>query len=124
MKLGDNSMENKFVKVTFAKNGTFSVLDKASGKVLDGQNYFTEIGDKGNEYEFMPEGDLHDTLSDTAKISVEKVEKDLITFKVVNSLMQRDGNAVSIESLVTLYENKKGIEKRDPQCESLKSTIV
>lgn len=110
LKLGEKSMENALVKVTFNKNGTFNVLDKASGKELKDQNSFTEIGDKGNEYEFMPQGKLFDTLNDEAEISVHKVEKDFIAFKVVNHLMQQNGELVDIESIVTLCDKQKGVK--------------
>ncbi|MBR2336550.1 MAG: hypothetical protein IKA61_01200 [Clostridia bacterium] len=110
LKLGDKSMENSLVRVSFNKNGTFNVLDKQSGKALNDQNSFTEIGDKGNEYEFMPDGKLFDTLSDEAEISVYKVEKDLISYRVINHLMQQNGEPVEIESIVTLHDKQKGVK--------------
>ena len=110
LKVGDKCMENALVKVTFNANGTFNVLDKASGKELTNQNSFTEIGDEGNEYEFFPKGQLFDTLNDVACISAYKVEKDHIAFKVINHLMQQDGTTVEIESIVALYDNQKGVK--------------
>ena len=44
----DKQMENELVKVDFNANGTFNVTDKKTGKAVNGQNYFVEIGDKGN----------------------------------------------------------------------------
>ena len=110
LKLCERGMENALVKVTFNKNGTFAILNKANGKVLDGQNYFTEIGDEGNEYEFMPKGEAHDTVNDVAEIEVSEVGKDKISYKVINHLAQQDGTALEIESIVSLYEAKKGVD--------------
>lgn len=119
LKLCANGMENSIVSVTFNKNGTFNILHKESGKILRDQNSFTEVGDKGNEYEFMPTGEFFDTLKDEAKISVYKVEKDLISYKVINGLMQQNGEKVEIESIVTLRDNTPRVEisvKFDNKC--------
>lgn len=107
---GDKYIENNLVKVTFNENGTFNILDKASGRIVEGQNAFTEVGDKGNEYEFMPTGEYYDTLCDKAQISLFKADADKVTFKVINNLMQQNGKTVEIESLVTLFANKKGVK--------------
>lgn len=106
---GENYMENEYVRVSFNKNGTFNVTDKASGKVLEGQNAFVEIGDSGNEYEFFPMGEQHDTLQDEATMSVMNTENDKVTFRVLNHLMQQNGEYVEIESLVSLMAKKKDV---------------
>ena len=107
---GENCMENEYVRVCFNKNGTFNVTDKASGKVLEGQNAFVEIGDEGNEYEFFPKGEQHDTLQDEAKISLESATSDKVTFRVINRLLQQNGEYVEIESLVSLTAEKKNVQ--------------
>ena len=106
----ENGMENAFIRVDFNSNGTFNITDKATGKVLRDQNYFAEIGDNGNGYDFIGCGDEHDSLSDTAQIALECAEKDKITYRVVNSLMQQNGEAVKITSLVSLYHDKRNVE--------------
>ena len=107
---GENWMENDFVKVTFAQNGTFSITDKATGKVLEGHNAFFEIGDRGNEYEFFPMGEQHDTLQDVATVSVLKAENDKVAFRVINHLLQQNGEYVEIESVVSLYAAAKNVQ--------------
>ena len=99
---GADYMENPYVKVSFNQNGTFNLTDKASGKVLEGQNAFFEIGDSGNEYEFFPMGEEHNTLQDKAIVSLLSAESDKVTFRVVNRLLQQNGEYVEIESLVSL----------------------
>ncbi len=107
---GADYMENKFVRVAFNKNGTFNVTDKASGKVLEGQNAFFEIGDSGNEYEFFPMGEEHNTLQDAAAVSVFNADADKVTFRVVNKLLQQNGEFVEIESLVSLFAESGRIQ--------------
>ena len=107
---GANYMENEYVKVVFNKNGSFNLTDKASGKVVENQNVFVEIGDEGNEYEFFPKGEAHDTLQDEATMSVVNTDGDKVTFRVVNKLMQQNGEYVEIESLVSLYAGKKNVQ--------------
>ena len=110
VRCANNEMENEFIKVSFNANGTFNVLDKQSGKVLKNQNSFTEVGDKGNEYEFMPTGEYFDTLNDKAEISFKEVTLNKAVYKVVNRLMQQNGEFVVIESEVTLRSGKKNVE--------------
>ena len=107
---GERYMENEYVRVSFNTNGTFNVTDKASGKVLEGQNAFVEIGDEGNEYEFFPKGELHDTRQDEAEITMQTAESDKVTFRVVNHLLQQNGEYVEIESLVSLAAGKKNVQ--------------
>ena len=106
---GKDYAENKFVKLTFNKNGTFNITDKVTGRTLSDQNSFAEIGDKGNEYEFMPTGECHDTTADEAQITLEHCDASQAIFKVVNHLMQQNGKTVEIESLITLTAEKKGV---------------
>ena len=107
---GENFMENELIKVSFNKNGTFSITDKATGKVLDDQNAFVEVGDEGNEYEFFPKGKENSTRGDEAKISVYDAQSDKVTFRVINNLLQQNGEKVEIESLVSVYAKKKNVE--------------
>ena len=107
---GDGWMENAIVKVTFNRNGTFNVEDKATGRVLRDQNAFFEVGDEGNEYEFFPSGETFNTLQNEATVSVMNVKSQSVTFLVVNELMQQNGETVRIESRVTLYANERGVK--------------
>ena len=107
---GADYMENDLVKVTFNKNGTFNLTDKATGASVREQNAFFEIGDEGNEYEFFPKGEAHDTLQDTANVTLYSAENDKVVFRVVNKLMQQNGEYVEVESLVSLFAGKKNVQ--------------
>ncbi len=107
---GDGYMENDLIKVEFNKNGSFNVTDKKTGKVIKDQNVYCEIGDRGNEYEFMPIGEANDTTGDLAKINILKFDAHSVTFSVVNSLNQQNGEKVEINTEVTLFANKKYVD--------------
>lgn len=106
---GKDFAENKFVKMTYNENGTFNITDKATGRTLRDQNSFAEIGDEGNEYEFFPKGEPHDTTCDKAQITLDYADDSQAIFRVVNHLMQQNGKEVEIESHVTLTAEKKGV---------------
>lgn len=107
---GVNYIDNQLIRVDFNKNGSFNVTDKVSGKVVKDQNVYCEIGDKGNEYEFMPTGSANDTLSDVAKIELKKADAHSVTFKIENSLNQQNGEKVTIFTEVTLFAGKKSVD--------------
>ena len=107
---GKDYIENQLIRVDFNKNGSFNITDKATGKVVKDQNVYCEIGDKGNEYEFMPTGETHDTSSDVAKVEFKSADCQHVTFSVENSLMQQNGEKVTIYTDVTLKTGKKNIE--------------
>ncbi len=43
-------LENENIKVTIHPNGTFSLLHKATGKVMENQHYFTDNGEVGSAH--------------------------------------------------------------------------
>ncbi len=63
----DGVLANERLRVEFAENGSFSVTDLASGRILGLCNIFEDVKDGGNTYNFEPvEGDIA-LLTDNAK---------------------------------------------------------
>ncbi|MBB6735674.1 alpha-mannosidase [Cohnella zeiphila] len=54
----DRVLENELVRVEISEDGTFSLLDKKSGRRLDGLGVYEDTGDIGNEYMYkQPDGE-------------------------------------------------------------------
>jgi alpha-mannosidase len=52
-------MENEFLAVHIANDGTYDIVDKRNGMVFTGLGAYENVGDIGNEYIFKsPEGDI------------------------------------------------------------------
>lgn len=47
---GNGTLENEFVKVTINSNGTFELTDKATGRTMPNQLYFTDDGEVGSAH--------------------------------------------------------------------------
>jgi alpha-mannosidase len=47
-------IENEFLRVEAAGDGTFTMTDKGTGVVFVGLNRFVDVGDRGDEYNFCP----------------------------------------------------------------------
>lgn len=43
-------LENKYLKVTLHPNGTFDMLDKQTGRLMEGLHYFTDTGEVGSAH--------------------------------------------------------------------------
>ncbi|WP_339248100.1 alpha-mannosidase [Paenibacillus sp. FSL F4-0243] len=55
----DFTMENEFIRVIVAQDGSFSMFDKSSDELYSGLGVYEDVGDIGNEYIFkQPEGDV------------------------------------------------------------------
>ncbi|MCD6541228.1 hypothetical protein J7K76_05260 [Candidatus Bipolaricaulota bacterium] len=50
----DRTLENEFYRVTVYENGTFDLLDKATGRLFRGLNLLEDSGDAGDEYNYSP----------------------------------------------------------------------
>lgn len=59
-------MENPYIRVTFHKNGTFSMEDKESGKVYHNLGYLEDCADGGDEYNYS------DIAGDVPKTTLEE----------------------------------------------------
>ncbi len=46
----NGTLENEYLKVTLHSNGTFSLLDKETGRVMDNMHYFTDSGEVGSAH--------------------------------------------------------------------------
>lgn len=58
VRLGDNFMENDFVRVEVAENGTVRLIDKSADVRYEKINFFEDSGDVGDEYNYSyPERD-------------------------------------------------------------------
>ncbi|MBF2420342.1 alpha-mannosidase [Listeria seeligeri] len=71
------TMENCFLKVEVAANGTYTLFDKMSGIEARGLGAYEDVGDIGNEYMFKEAGDKLrvDTLQSKPEISVLREDK-------------------------------------------------
>ncbi|WP_019004055.1 alpha-mannosidase [Cohnella laeviribosi] len=69
---GDRALENEFLKVEVADDGSFALTDKATGRVFRDLGIYEDVGDIGNEYMFkQPEGEPPLTTKGlSARISV------------------------------------------------------
>jgi alpha-mannosidase len=55
----ERTMENEFLSVLIAEDGTYEMTDKRNGKTFSGLGAYENVGDIGNEYIFRsPEGDI------------------------------------------------------------------
>ena len=58
LRLGDNFMENEFIRVDVGENGLVSLIDKSTGEKFEKINCFEDSGDAGDEYNYSyPERD-------------------------------------------------------------------
>ncbi|MBC1526116.1 alpha-mannosidase [Listeria seeligeri] len=71
------TMENRFLKVEVAANGTYTLFDKMNGIEACGLGAYEDVGDIGNEYMFKEAGDKLrvDTLQSKPEISVLREDK-------------------------------------------------
>jgi mannosylglycerate hydrolase len=70
VRLGDNFMENDFVRVEVFENGTVRLIDKSTGLKYETINFFEDSGDVGDEYNYSyPERDEW-ILSDQHRVHV------------------------------------------------------
>jgi alpha-mannosidase len=55
----DFTIENEYLRVSVAEDGSFSMFDKTSAQLYSGLGVYEDVGDIGNEYIFkQPEGDV------------------------------------------------------------------
>ncbi|MFB4327613.1 alpha-mannosidase [Paenibacillus sp. CR_12] len=54
---GDHVMENRFLRVEIARDGSFALLDKVNGRLYDGLGLYEDTGDIGNEYMYRQPDD-------------------------------------------------------------------
>jgi alpha-mannosidase len=135
------SIENQFVKLEFAANGTFTLTEKGSGNVFPNCHLFIDEADWGDEYDFVPlTGDKYLTTIDSeAILSLGQYTPYSVSFLVdINwelpeallpdrSKRSPDTNEIFIHSEITLYANNPVVQIRteiDNTCEDHRLRVV
>ncbi|MDO3413168.1 alpha-mannosidase [Saccharibacillus sp. CPCC 101409] len=79
-------MENDFLSVAFAEDGSYTLTDKITGRVFEGLGIYEDCGDIGNEYVFrQPEGDVALTTRGLpARIALVEDEAYRVTYEIVH----------------------------------------
>jgi alpha-mannosidase len=121
---GLDTLENEHLRVTVRPNGTFDVLDKATGRTFDGLLCFEDGGDVGDEYTFAPPQQDRIVTSLGAQAQIEVVEDSaaVATLRIALSLrvpesatedrLSRSSRLVDIpiESLVSLAAGARHVD--------------
>ncbi|MBK3914037.1 alpha-mannosidase [Listeria ivanovii] len=84
----EHILENNFLKVEVAANGTYSLLDKHSGVEALALGAYEDVGDIGNEYMFKEAGDKLriNTLQSKPTISILREDKLGKTIEIVHEI--------------------------------------
>ncbi|MFP4178019.1 MAG: alpha-mannosidase [Acholeplasmataceae bacterium] len=86
----DHAIESSKVRLSWNRDGTVDLFDKALGKRHRNLNLFEDQGDRGNEYEFVETTDERTIYSSEAEdhaFEVEKVTRDYARIKHTFSWM-------------------------------------
>ncbi|OHB43093.1 MAG: alpha-mannosidase [Planctomycetes bacterium GWC2_45_44] len=69
-----NALENEYLKVSVAENGTLTVVDKATGDSYSGLHYFEDTGDIGDYWTYYPPyyNGTYNSLISNARICCEQ----------------------------------------------------
>lgn len=69
---GVDQAENEYIRVKIAPDGTAKITDKLTGKVYEGLNYFTDMGDRGNmwTYDNIPCDKIISSVGEKAEVAV------------------------------------------------------
>lgn len=73
--ISTNEIENEFLKVTIAENGTLSVLNKETNRTYADLLIFENVGDVGNEYIFKQPNDTEAILSTEFETTISEITK-------------------------------------------------
>ncbi|WP_257348915.1 alpha-mannosidase [Pseudalkalibacillus decolorationis] len=133
----ENQMENDYLKVKIAKNGSLTVTDKTNGRTFEELCVYEDTGDIGNEYMYkQPNGEQVITTKDLqGKVTITEDTPFQATFQIVHeweipacasdlldieqrelvwftgrkSTRVEEKIPFTIKTLVTLERNSKGI---------------
>ena len=120
-----NTMENEFLKVAFAPNGTLTLTDKKTKRLTKGLHYFEDGADAGDPWHFKrPTGKDNIVNTLKGKASVKKVEDTplacafevSLTLKAPAALVPdktrrtREMKAIRIASTVRLAAGSRRLE--------------
>ncbi|WP_127547028.1 alpha-mannosidase [Paenibacillus amylolyticus] len=83
---GERGMENQYLIVTIADNGSFTITDKRTGRTYKDLGVYENVGDIGNEYMFkQPENEVARTTHELqAEIRVLEDISYLASFEVIH----------------------------------------
>ena len=124
MKKGVHTMENEYLRVTIADNGTYTVLDKENGREYSSLGYFKDTGEIGNPWEhIVPENDeTFTTLGEKAKITLLHEGEFSVSYKITIDWALPEGrsmdektrskhlNPCRIENVITLKKGARFLE--------------
>ena len=99
-----DTCENAYVRLTFHQDGTFTLLNKASGVEYKNQNCFEITPDCGNEYDFKPAGETRVLNDNTATVALIEATP----FKAVYNICVK-AEGIKICSALTVYADRKEI---------------
>lgn len=87
-------LENEFLRVEIAENGTFTLTDKTSGRAASGLNVFEDTGDAGDYWVYYPpyENRTYTSLGSHARIWMEE-NGPLIATACTEIVMEVPGHA-------------------------------
>jgi alpha-mannosidase len=82
-------LENEFLVVQIAENGSLRLTDKRTGRVYDGLCAYEDVGDIGNEYVFhQPDGDQAlSTISQAARVALQEHSAVRTVYEIVHEWM-------------------------------------
>ncbi|MHA1682937.1 MAG: glycosyl hydrolase-related protein [Promethearchaeota archaeon] len=112
--------ENEVLILEINQNGTLKIVDKISGETYDNLNYFEDMSDVGDGYEWIPIIGDTPISSKHAKAKIEKIvdEPYLVRFRVVVDFEVPAGAneqfnwrlddliSIPVTSIVTMYSGK------------------
>lgn len=107
---GARFAENEFIRLDFADDGSFNLIDKRNGRIYPKQNIFEDVRDCGNLYNFVQPGDSEPVTSEgrPAEICVSAETPYSVTFRVAARL---DAD-IDIVSYVSIYDRIPRVEIR------------
>ncbi|MEK4437938.1 alpha-mannosidase [Paenibacillus sp. FSL K6-2862] len=86
LRRGERGMENEYVAVTIADNGSFTLKDKRTGRTYQDLGVYENVGDIGNEYMFkQPENEVALTTKElTAGIQIIEDTPYRVSYEIIH----------------------------------------
>lgn len=102
---GNHQMENAFLAVAIAPNGTLTVTDKVIQRTYEGLCYFEDTMDAGNEYIYFcpPQNPAITTRESEAKIRLTEDTSFFATYEICHELL------VPVSADEQLLEDQKSV---------------
>ena len=112
-----NTMENQYMRVVVAADGTINVYDKENNRDFCGLMRFEDVADLGNEYTFVPAPDDIPVLSGETPAQIELVcdEEFMAEYRITTEMQLPVSADAALEqeraSCVNFRERKSGRSK-------------